>query len=70
MKWTEDKDIALCKEVALQNPFQFRKGSVERGKVWSGVATELMGQSSAFKVDQRAVRDRYVLCGMNLNQLL
>ncbi|PIK45664.1 putative PERQ amino acid-rich with GYF domain-containing protein 2-like [Apostichopus japonicus] len=57
MKWTEAKDIILCKEVALQNPFQFRRGSLERGKVWSGVATELRKQS--FKVDQRAVRDRY-----------
>ncbi|XP_071851133.1 uncharacterized protein [Apostichopus japonicus] len=57
MKWTEAKDIILCKEVTLQNPFQFRRGSLERGKVWSGVATELRKQS--FKVDQRAVRDRY-----------
>ena len=57
MTWNDAKDLALVVEVASINPFEFKKGAKERGKRWTEVAELLVLQG--FKVDQRAVRDRY-----------
>ena len=57
MTWDDAKDLALVVEVASINPFEFKKGSKERGKRWTEVAELLVLQG--FKVDQRAVMDRY-----------
>lgn len=58
MTWSDGRDLTLLMEVTAVNPFIHRKGTKERGKAWTDVAENL--QKHAFKVDQRAVRDRYV----------
>lgn len=59
MTWSDAKDLALLIEIGSINPFACRRGSKERGKRWTEVAELLAKQG--FKVDQRAVRDRYTL---------
>lgn len=59
MEWTEPKDLLLCKEIVIEEPFRFKKGSIERGKSWTKVAETLNGnQEYKFSVDQRGVRER------------
>ena len=41
MKWTEKHDVVLCREVLVVEPFKFKKGSVEKGKVWTEIAASL-----------------------------
>ena len=38
MEWTEKHDVVLCREVLVVEPFKFKKGSVEKGKVWTEIA--------------------------------
>ena len=62
MEWTEAHDVLLCREVRFKEPYTFRKGSNERGKVWSEISTSLNSCTELqFKVTQRAVRDRFTL---------
>lgn len=62
MKWTEDHDIMLCREVLVVQPFQYRPKSAERGNAWTSVACELNKiQEIRFAVSQKAVRDRLKL---------
>ena len=62
MKWTEAHDIFFLKEIFQFQPWQHKKGSVERGEVWGNIACHL-GRSSdpVFRVTQRSLRDRYLL---------
>ena len=62
MKWTEAHDIFFLKEIFQFQPWQHKKGSVERGEVWGNIACHL-GRSSdpVFRVTQLSVRDRYLL---------
>ena len=41
MKWTEKHDVVLCREVLVVEPFKFKKGSVEKGKVWTEIEASL-----------------------------
>ena len=62
MKWTEAHDIFFLKEIFQFQPWQHKKGSVERGEVWESLACHLGRLSDPkFRVTQRAVRDRYLL---------
>lgn len=62
MKWTEVHDIFFLKEIFQFQPWQHKKGSVERGEVWESLACHLGRLSDPkFRVTQRAVRDRYLL---------
>ena len=36
MEWTESHDVALCKEVLVQNPFLARKKTVQRAAISRG----------------------------------
>ena len=59
MKWTVKHDIELCKEIVVSKPFETKKKSVDRGKVWEAIAKKLEQHDFlTFRVDQRAVRDR------------
>lgn len=62
MKWTEAHDTFFVKEIFQFQPWQYKKGPVERGEVWESLACHL-GRSSdpKFRVTQRSVRDRYLL---------
>ena len=53
----------LCREILVVDPFTgTKKGTVTRGTKWKEVAENLKKiQQGYFKVDKRAVRDRYNL---------
>ena len=60
MKWTDDHDIILGKEILLVKPYQFKPGSKERGNYWTTIVEDLNNISEIdFNVTQKAVRDRY-----------
>ncbi|PFX30309.1 hypothetical protein AWC38_SpisGene4912 [Stylophora pistillata] len=57
MKWSEEHDLMLCREVLLE-PFKHPRQSKERGKIWGEIALSLNGiRSPKFKVSKRSVRD-------------
>ena len=59
MEWTEIHDTLLCREVLLEEPYKYKKGSNERGKKWTEIAEALnKGEEVKFKVTQRGVRER------------
>jgi hypothetical protein len=61
MSWSADHDERLCREIAVVNPFlATKKGTVARGAKWDEIAVNLNDIKEVyFKVDKRAVRDRY-----------
>ena len=62
MKWSEEHDLMLCREVLVLEPWKFPKQSKEGGDVWGEVALDLNGTSyPKFKVSKRSVRDRLTL---------
>jgi hypothetical protein len=72
MTWTEKHCRLLCREILAINPFTgTRKGSVQRGANWKLVADNLMAiEKPKFKVDTRAVREKYAsLAGKLRNKL-
>ncbi|CAH3143870.1 unnamed protein product [Porites lobata] len=64
MEWTESHDVALCKEVLVQNAFLARKKNLQRAAIWQKIADELVSLSRPkFKVTliKRSVQDRLLL---------
>ena len=62
MEWTNVHDKLLCREVLVIEPYRFKKGTVERGNLWTAIADNLINvQEIKFKVKQRSVRERYDL---------
>ncbi|CAH3141207.1 unnamed protein product [Porites lobata] len=63
MKWTEDHDVLLLREILASDLFSFKKGSVARGERWESIAEKLneVKTLSFHLKDKRAVRDRWVL---------
>lgn len=60
MAWTDYKDDLLLREMLLFEPFKFKPRTKERGNAWKMVAENLNQlDSEKFKVDQRAVRERF-----------
>lgn len=59
MEWTEVHDTLLCREVLLEEPYKYKKGSNEKGKKWTEIAEALSkSEEVKFKVTQRGVRER------------
>jgi len=51
----------LCREILIEEPYNFKHGSRERGRCWDRIADTLNKvDQPKFIVDQRAVRDRLV----------
>ena len=62
MRWTEQHDVSLIREMFLFEPWNCKSGSVERGKCWEGIAEQLNSLNELkFNVCQRSVRERYTL---------
>lgn len=63
MVWSALHDEMLCREILVVDPFTgTNKSTVARGTKWEEVAQNLNKiQEVYFKVDKRAVRDRYNL---------
>ena len=71
MVWTDQHDTMLCREILTLNPFQSKKSSVQRGQIWHAIAVNLVSiRELHFKVDRRAVRDRYNLLSGKLRRKL
>ena len=60
MTWSNQHDVALCREVLVVQPFRFKHGTRDRGQSWDRIAKNLnkLGHPM-FLVDQRGVRDRF-----------
>ena len=62
LKWSEEHDLMLCREVLVMEPFQYPKQSREIGEIWGEIAQNLNGLSlTKFTVRTRSVRDRLTL---------
>lgn len=64
MEWSEQHDIALMKEVRVQNPFKEKKKTSNRAQIWLSIAEALSGlKDPLFKdaMTKRAVQDGCVL---------
>ena len=62
MKWSEEHDLMLCREVLVMEPFKYPKQSIERGEIWGEIAQNLNRLSlPKFTVRTRSVRDRLTL---------
>lgn len=64
MEWSEQHDIALMKEVRVQNPFKAKKKTSNRAQMWLLIAEALSGLKDPSLKDamtKRSVQDRYVL---------
>ena len=72
MTWSTVHDEMLCREILVVDPFTgTKKGTVARGTRWEEVAENLNKiQQIYFKVDKRAVRDRYNLLSKELRNKL
>ena len=58
-EWTEIHDTLLCREVLLEEPYKYKKGSNEKGKKWTEIAEALnKSEEVKFKVTQRGIRER------------
>ena len=63
MKWTEDHDVIMLREIIVSDLFSFKKGSVARGERWEAI-TEKLNQVKTPRFhlkEKRAVRDRWLL---------
>ncbi|XP_067020485.1 mRNA export factor GLE1-like [Acropora muricata] len=71
MVWSTVHDEMLCREILVVDPFTgTKKGTVARGTKWEEVAENLNKiEQVYFKVDKRAVRDRYNLLSRELRKL-
>lgn len=62
MEWSDPHDVMSCREILYEDPFQFKKGSPDRGEVWSKIARALNSCTELkFNVKQRSVRERFTL---------
>ena len=62
MRWNEDHDLLLCREVLFIKPYQYKPGTKESGSSWNLVSEDLNStQDLIFSTTQKSVRDRFRL---------
>ena len=62
MQWKPEHDVIFLREVLASDLYSTRKGSTERGKIWSQIAERLNEASSCkFSVGQKSLRDHLKL---------
>ena len=62
MEWKKEHDVLLCHEILVSQPFKFKERTVEKGKIWDGIANRLNNcQTLKFRVNKRSVRERFKL---------
>ena len=58
MRWTEKHDIFFLRELLVNEPYLYKKGSAERGKCYENLSQILNSATEIkFKVSTRSVRD-------------
>ena len=62
MFWIEQHDTLMCREILAVDSFTVKKkGTVQRGSKWKVIVEHLMAiETTTFKVDTRAARDRMI----------
>ena len=62
MRWTQNHDICLLREILLFQPWTYKHRSKEKGQCWDRIseASNQIGEPK-FKATQVAVQDRYSL---------
>ena len=61
MKWTEEHELLMLRELMLLQPWLHKKGTSERGDDWEKLAVSLNAiPYPQFRVTQRSVRDHYI----------
>ena len=69
MTWSNQHDVALCREMLVVQPFRFKHGTRDRGQSWDRIAKNLNKlDHPMFLVDQRGVRDRFCKSHVNINR--
>lgn len=62
MEWKPEHNVIFLREVFASDLFSTRKGSTERGKIWSQIAERLNeAPSCKFSVRQKSLRDHLKL---------
>lgn len=62
MRWSEEHDLILCREILMIQPYQYRSGSKESGNAWTSISTDLNSIVEVkFNTTRKSVRDRYKL---------
>ena len=60
--WTSKRNEVLVQEMYLFEPWNFKRGSKQRGQVWERISESLnQYESPKFTVNQKSVRDHYIL---------
>ena len=60
MKWTEEHELVMLRELMLLQPWLYKKGTSERGNDWEKLAVSLNAiPYPQFRVTQRPVHDHY-----------
>ena len=61
MVWTNKHNEVLVQEMYLFEPWNFKRGSKQRGQVWERISESLnQYESPKFTVNQKSVRDHYI----------
>ena len=62
MEWSEQKDVLLCREVLLSEPYKAKDRTTQRAQLWETVEDHLNTIGSPkFKVDKRSVREHLLV---------
>ena len=59
--WSQDDIINLLKQIISENPFQYKKGSIARGKSWETIGNSLVNSRAKVIATSRVVREKYEL---------
>ena len=60
MVWNNHKDVLLCREILVVEPYKFKEKTREMGAAWT-LLSDNLNQVSGFTVNMRAVRERFKL---------
>ena len=62
MKWTEERDLVLCREILTFELYQYKIGTTETGNLWHMIEKALNEiEKPKFQVTQKGVRERFSL---------
>lgn len=62
MAWTDEHNDLLVREMYLLEPWNYKKGSQQRGNIWEQISDSLNDlDNPKFNVTQKSVRDHYNL---------
>lgn len=50
MEWTEIQNTLLCREVLLEEPYKYKKGSNQKGKKWKSQIKEVLGKKERGRI--------------------